>query len=295
LIARPATIREHAPAKVNLALHVTGRRADGYHLIESLCVFCAFGDTITVSPADADEFNLTGRFAGSVPAGPDNLVLRARETFRAQLGAGSNQPVSILLAKAIPVTSGVGGGSSDAAATLRAMARFFGQEPEDAELRQFGIRLGADVPMCLAARPLIARGIGEEIEPIASFPALHLVLVNPGVAVETPRVFAALARKDNPALPPLPDDLDTNSLLYWLQTTRNDLAAPALALAPDIGEAIAALGAEGALLARMSGSGATCFGIFADAEAADRAASSILARRPGFFVTATSTTAGGSP
>lgn len=280
---------------MNLALHVTGRRADGYHLIESLCVFCAFGDTITVTHAEEDGFSVTGRFAGDVPSGPDNLVLKARDSFRAQRGADPNRPVSILLDKSIPVTSGVGGGSSDAAATLRAMARLSGQQPTDAGLRQLGIRLGADVPMCLAARPLIARGIGEEIEPIASFPALHLVLVNPGVAVETPRVFAALLAKDNPALPPLPGKLDMDSLLDWLRTTRNDLAGPALALAPVIGEAIAALEAEGALLARMSGSGATCFGIFADAASADRAASSILARRPDFFVTATSTTAGGSP
>lgn len=280
---------------MNLALHVTGRRADGYHLIESLCVFCAFGDTVTVLPADADGLSVTGRFGGDVPSGPENLVLKARDAFRAQHGAGDHPPVSIILDKSIPVTSGVGGGSSDAAATLRAMARLAGHEPEDAELRQLGIRLGADVPMCLAARPLIARGIGEMIEPIASFPALHLVLVNPGVAVETPRVFAALASKYNPALSPLPGALDTDGLLDWLQTTRNDLAGPALGLAPVIGEAIAALEAQGALLARMSGSGATCYGIFADADAANRAAASIHTQRPEFFAIATSTTAGGPP
>lgn len=280
---------------MNLALHVTGRRADGYHLIESLSVFCAFGDRITVSPSDTDGFSVTGRFAGDVPAGSDNLVLKARDAFRAQLGTGDRLPVSILLDKAIPVTSGVGGGSSDAAATLRAMSRLSGQEPDHAGLGQLGIRLGADVPMCLAARPLIARGIGEEIEHVASFPALHLVLVNPGVAVETPRVFAALASKDNPGLPPLPGSLDTNRLLDWLRTTRNDLAGPALALAPLIGEALAALESEGAMLARMSGSGATCFGIFADAASANRAATSILSRRPDFFATATSTNAGEQP
>lgn len=288
------SVREHAPAKVNLALHVTGRRADGYHLIESLSVFCAFGNSVTVSAAEADSFTVMGRFAADVPVGPDNLVLKARDAFRAQVGNG-HPAVAIALDKAIPVTSGVGGGSSDAAATLRAMARLAGEAPANARLSALAPRLGADVPMCLAARPLIARGIGEEIELVGTFPELHLVLVNPGVAVETPRVFAALASKNNPHLPSLPDRLDTQRLLDWLKATRNDLAAPALSLAPMIGEAIAALEAEGALLARMSGSGATCFGIFADATSASRAAASVHERRPAFFVTVTTTTAGGTP
>lgn len=288
-----ASIREHAPAKVNLALHVTGRRADGYHLLESLSVFCAFGDTVTVSAARNDSLTVSGRFAGHVPTGADNLVLKARDAFRAQNGGLAGSPVSIHLDKQIPATSGVGGGSSDAAATLRAMAKLAGVDPGDVELAALGLRLGADVPMCLRARPLIARGIGEEIEALNDVPALHLVLVNPGVAVETPRVFAALATRDNPPLPPLPRPLDAERLVAWLATARNDLAAPALRLAPVIGEAIAALDAQGALLSRMSGSGATCFGIFPNEAAATRAAGAIVTARPDFFCVAT--TSGGTP
>ncbi|MEP9370869.1 4-(cytidine 5'-diphospho)-2-C-methyl-D-erythritol kinase [Mesorhizobium sp. KR1-2] len=274
---------EHAPAKINLALHVTGRRADGYHLLESLAVFTEFGDCLIVSPATEDAFSVTGPFAAQVPLDAGNLAIRARDALRA-FSPASAAPVAISLEKNLPVASGIGGGSSDAAAALRALAHHWGIE---ADLAALGLKLGADVPMCLAARPLLARGIGEVLEPVADLPPLPLVLVNPGVGVSTPDVFRALASRENPPLPPLPGRLDPASVLEWLRATRNDLENPAKTLAPAIGDALDALGGTGAPFARMSGSGATCFGLFeTDADAA-RAAEAIRASYPGWFVAAT--------
>jgi 4-diphosphocytidyl-2-C-methyl-D-erythritol kinase len=275
---------EHAPAKINLALHVTGRRADGYHLLESLAVFTEFGDRLSVAPAAEDSFVVTGPFAAHVPVDAGNLVIRARDALRT-LDAAAATPVAITLEKNLPIASGIGGGSSDAAAALRALSRHW---RIDADLAALGIKLGADVPMCLAARSLIARGIGEVLEPV-SLPPLSLVLVNPGVAVSTPEVFRDLASRENPVLPPLPSSLDAASVLAWLRTTRNDLEAPAKALAPVIGDALDALDRSGALFSRMSGSGATCFGLFESRTAADAAAASIRAGSPGWFVAATAT------
>jgi 4-diphosphocytidyl-2-C-methyl-D-erythritol kinase len=285
-------VTEDAPAKVNLALHVVGRRADAYHLIESLSVFTGFGDRVVVEPALRDSFSVHGPFAGEIPLGAENLVMRARDALREVAGT-LGRPVSIALEKNIPAMSGVGGGSSDAAAVLRALAQHWSLELGAPRLSHIGLALGADVPMCLRRRPLIARGIGEQIDDVDGFPALPMVLVNPRVAVATPRVFAALARRENPPLPPLPSKLDTVSLLDWLAATRNDLMAPALELEAVIGDALAALAEDGARFVRMSGSGATCFGLFPDMDAARAAAASIAAARPNWFVTATETTASG--
>ncbi|PSJ61478.1 4-(cytidine 5'-diphospho)-2-C-methyl-D-erythritol kinase [Pseudaminobacter soli (ex Li et al. 2025)] len=275
---------EHAPAKINLALHVTGRRADGYHLLESLAVFTEFGDRLTVAPAAEDSFVVTGPFAAHVPVDAGNLVIRARDALRA-LAPASATPVAITLEKNLPIASGIGGGSSDAAAALRALSRHW---RIDADLASLGLKLGADVPMCLSARSLVARGIGELLEPV-SLPSLPLVLVNPGVAVSTPEVFRALANRENPALPPLPAALEAASVVDWLRTTRNDLEAPARMLAPIIGDALDALDRSGAQFTRMSGSGATCFGLFDSRTKADAAAASIRAGSPGWFVAATAT------
>lgn len=278
---------EHAPAKINLALHVTGRRADGYHLLESLAVFTEFGDRVVIAPAAEDGFAVTGPFAGNVPLDAGNLVIRARDALR-QANPAFATPVCITLEKNLPIASGIGGGSSDAAAVLRALARHW---RIDTDLAVTGLKLGADIPMCLAAHPLIARGIGEIIEPVADFPALPLVLVNPGIAVSTPEVFRALANRENPPLPPLPSRLDLPSIVDWLRATRNDLEAPAKALAPVIGEALDALDRAGGVFARMSGSGATCFGLFETTSQADAAAKAIRQAQPGWFVAATMTVA----
>ena len=284
-----AAVAEAAPAKINLALHVTGRRPDGYHLIESLSVFTAFGDEIAIGPAPRDLFTVSGPYADEVPGGAGNLAVQARDALRKATGLAAAAPVLIFLEKNIPASSGVGGGSSDAAAVLRGLARFWKLDLDAGALSRIGLTLGADVPMCLQGRPLVARGIGDVIEPVEKFPALALVLVNPRVAVGTPQVFAALESRENPRLPSLPSKLDATSLLGWLATTRNDLMAPALELEPSIGDALAALASQNAAFARMSGSGATCFGVFADNTAAQRAASAISAARPDWFVVATET------
>lgn len=283
-------ISEHAPAKINLALHVTGRRSDGYHLLDTLVVFTEAGDQIRVRKAARDSFFLTGPFASDVPLDGDNLVLRARDLAR-KLADDRAFPVHIELEKNLPVASGVGGGSSDAAATLRALAQLWELPLSRPELMHAALSLGADLPMCLAAETLLARGIGEDVSPVSGLPALALVLVNPGVTIATPAVFSALENRNNAPLPPLPAHRDHIALVNWLAATRNDLEAPALAIAPEVEATLATLRHAGASLARMSGSGATCFGLFSNAQDAARAASAIAADRPSWYVAATTTIA----
>ncbi|SCY85151.1 4-(cytidine 5'-diphospho)-2-C-methyl-D-erythritol kinase [Paracoccus tibetensis] len=260
---------EPAPAKLNLALHVTGRRADGYHLLDSLVAFAAVGDEVALTPGPL-ALQIDGPFAAGLGTDEDNLCLRAARMVGGQ--------ARIRLTKNLPVASGIGGGSADAAAVLRALKRMGLELPPAPE------RLGADVPVCLASRPARMEGVGEIVTPLPPLPRLHLVLVNPGIAVATPRVFAALARKDNPPLPPVPRFARASDLTAWLAQTRNDLEAPAIALAPQVREVLDALQAQGAGFARMSGSGATCFGIFATAGAAAEAAAAL--GRPGWWAVA---------
>ncbi|MEI9428515.1 4-(cytidine 5'-diphospho)-2-C-methyl-D-erythritol kinase [Mesorhizobium sp. Cs1299R1N3] len=276
-----------APAKINLALHVTGRRPDGYHLIESLAVFTRFGDRIEIAPAEGDDFTVSGRYAPDVPPDGGNLVLKARDALRQAAGLRSTPPVIIRLEKNLPVASGVGGGSSDAAAVLRGLADSWGLDIDSAELARIGLSLGADVPMCLAAKPLVARGIGEELSMVPDFSALGLVLVNPGTPVSTAEIFAALSRRDNEPLPPLPRSIEFHSLRNWLEITRNDLEPAALAMRPAIGRALSWLDKAGSGFSRMSGSGATCFGLFETGNVAKRAAAEIRSRQPDWFVAAT--------
>ncbi len=275
-------LRVRAPAKINLALHVTGRRADGYHELDSLVVFTELGDTLVFETAASDSFSVDGPFANAIPCGGDNLVLRARDVFRAKLG--DPERLSITLTKNLPPASGVGGGSSDAAACLAAMVSLHGS---DADLSLIGAKLGADIPMCLKAEPLIARGIGDEISPVDPFPALFLVIANPGIEVPTSEIFRRLPSPDNVPLPALCDATSGAQVAHWLTQCRNDLQAPAIGYAPAIADLLAALDACGAALARMSGSGATCFGLFPDMASATRAAEQLRATRPSWFVTAT--------
>jgi len=265
------SVAEFAPAKLNLALHVTGQRPDGYHLLDSLVAFAEVGDRVTLTQAPL-SLQITGQFAAGLSP-DDNLCLDAARLVGAE--------VAITLEKNLPVASGIGGGSADAAAVLRGLARMGYPLPPAPE------RLGADVPVCLHPRPLRMQGVGEILTPLPSLPELHLVLVNPGIAVPTPQVFAALPIKTNPPLPPFPDHPDLARLVDHLHRCRNDLQAPAVALFPPIRDCLDALDAEGALLARMSGSGATCFGIFADAGTAGLAAYRIGTAHDGWWITAT--------
>lgn len=280
-------IFEHAPAKVNLALHVTGQRDDGYHLIDSLVAFTRAGDRVSVRNAAIDGFSITGPFAPGLDVQADNLVIRARDLLRQVCGL-KTPPVAITLEKNLPVSSGIGGGSSDAAATLRALIRLWNLSIKPQDLAPSSLQLGADLPMCLAATTLVARGIGEKLEPVSGLPPMAMVLVNPGVPVSTPAVFRRLVRKDNAKLPPLPAELSFGTVSAWLTTgTRNDLEAGATSIAPQIADALASLRSEGADLARMSGSGATCFGLFPSQAAASRAAGNIAAAHPSWYVQAT--------
>lgn len=284
--AKPLAEAVLAPAKVNLALHVTGRRPDGYHTVESLAVFTRFGDRLHLEPAAADAFSITGPFGPGLPDDDTNLVLRARDALR-RASAANPPPVSIRLEKNLPVASGVGGGSSDAAAVLKALNQIWNCGLEQSEMAEIARSLGADVPMCLSAKPLIATGIGDVVKPISGFPALALVLVNPGVAVSTPEIFQRLERRDNEDLPPPPSRIDFHSLRNWLETTHNHLEPTARGIQPAIGEVLKALDKAGSGFSRMSGSGATCFGLFETGNVAKRAAVAIRARHPGWFVAAT--------
>jgi 4-diphosphocytidyl-2-C-methyl-D-erythritol kinase len=284
-----------APAKINLALHVTGQQPDGYHLIESLVVFADAADQITIEPSETDTLTFSGPFGALLSNDPgENLVLKARDALRAATSSPC-PTVAILLEKSLPLSSGIGGGSADAAATLKGLNEQWLLGLPLAELCAIGAKLGADVPMCLYGQPLIAKGIGEIIEPLHDFPELHLLLVNPGVAVSTPAIFKALVNKNNEGLPSIsplrgemsPQATERGSLdefITHLRTTRNDLQPPALNLQPIIAETIAVLEHSGALFARMSGSGATCFGIFGERDAKDRATVAMAKKHPHWWI-----------
>ncbi len=280
-----------APAKINLALHVTGQRADGYHLLDSLVVFADTGDRLRLQPdagAVANTLDLRGPFAAGVPAGGDNLVLQALDLIGAR-------ELRVTLDKRLPPASGMGGGSSDAASALRLAAAAQGLTlPDTAAL----MGLGADLPVCLAA-PFAARmqGLGETVTPLPGVPALWMLIANPGAPLATPAVFRALTARDNPPLPPLPPQgwCDARALSDWLAAqTRNDLQGPAAALMPAIPALLGEIAAHpGCLLARMTGSGATCFGLFAN-RATLRDAARALAS-PGRYVTACQTFPSAAP
>ncbi|MDO9712315.1 4-(cytidine 5'-diphospho)-2-C-methyl-D-erythritol kinase [Paracraurococcus lichenis] len=262
---------ELAPAKVNLYLHVTGRRADGYHLLDSLAVFGPAADALALAPADDLSLALDGPFGAALAAEPDNLVLRAARALAAAVGVPAR--AAMVLTKRLPVASGIGGGSADAAAALRGLDRLWGLGLGEGRLAEVAAPLGADIPVCLASRPARMQGVGEVLLPAPALPRCGLLLVNPGVALPTPAVFKARQGGFTP-----PAELpaawpDAAGMARDLAGLRNDLEPPAITLCPVIAEVLAALRAlPGCLLARMSGSGATCFGLFADAAAAQSAA-----------------------
>ena len=265
-----------APAKVNLALHVTGQRKDGYHLIDSLVAFAPVHDRLVIKRGPSLELTVTGAESAMVPSGMQNLALKAAALV--QGGAGS----SVLLEKRLPVAAGVGGGSADAAAVLRGLAARRESPPT---LARSALALGADVPMCLACRPCRVGGIGEEIKYI-DLPSIPAVLVNPRAPVSTARVFTRLARRDNGQMPGgLPPARDMLGVIEWLSEQRNDLEPAALEEAPVIADVLALLRTSpGCGLARVSGSGATCFGLFDDERVAREAEARIAALHPDWWL-----------
>jgi len=277
--------RWSAPAKLNLYLHVVGRRADGYHLLDSLVAFAAPADEIIAEAAPSLSLTLRGPYAAALGDAPsDNLVWRAAERLAA--AAGRPPAAALTLTKNLPVASGIGGGSSDAAATLKALAALWRLEPGTVDLAAIAQTLGADVPVCLGARAAWLGGIGEMVEPAPGLPPIAALLVNPGTALSTPAVFKARRGAFSaPARFAMP--ADATALAVLLAQRRNDLTNAAIALVPVIGEVLDRLASlEGALLARMSGSGATCFALFAAADAAAAAAARLSAEQPGWWVAA---------
>ncbi|MES1989770.1 MAG: 4-(cytidine 5'-diphospho)-2-C-methyl-D-erythritol kinase [Pseudomonadota bacterium] len=279
---------EKAPAKINLSLIVKGRRSDGYHELHSLVVFADCGETLRAEPHAALSLRITGAFAPALADEQNNLVLEAVHHF--DECAGFTTKMELVLEKTLPVASGIGGGSADAAAALRLLCRLHDHKVAPQALAALGLCIGADVPVCLETRPALMWGKGELLMRLDALPPFWLVLVNPAVAVSTAQVFKAL---DAPAMPEkgrrpdVPVFADLAALIEWLKANGNDLQAPATRIAPVIGDVLAALGVTcGCLLARMSGSGATCFGIYADKQSATRAASAIRVTHPGWWVAA---------
>jgi 4-diphosphocytidyl-2-C-methyl-D-erythritol kinase len=281
-------VTEAAPAKVNLALHVTGRRADGYHELESLVVFADVSDEIVARPDRKDSLRVTGPFAEAAGNGDTNLVARALAAFRARWPERLGPGLAIELRKNLPVAAGLGGGSADAAAALRLLASLDDAPIPLADLSRVALSLGADVPACLLSRPCEIRGIGEIIHPLQSFPELHLVLVNPLRPVVTADVFRRLQSRENTGMPSLPQPLTRPAQLgLWLSESRNDLEPPAIALLPLIGDLLARVGQiDGCMLSRMSGSGGTVFGLFGSSAQAHQAAHELRAEWPAYWVAA---------
>ncbi|MEM8590234.1 MAG: 4-(cytidine 5'-diphospho)-2-C-methyl-D-erythritol kinase [Pseudomonadota bacterium] len=261
---------ERAPAKLNLSLRVVGRRPDGYHLLDSVVVFTDLADTVALQPGGTFGLSVDGPFAAATPTSGDNLVLRAAESLGARFGRPS--PGAFCLTKRLPVEAGVGGGSADAAATLRLLCRHWSLGLDDPAVLEIALALGADVPVCLRSRRCHMSGIGEVVSPVTPEASRPVVLVNPGVALSTAEVFQQFAR--------MASGID--------RSAANDLLAPAVALTPQIGEVLRTLRAtEGNRAAAMSGSGPTCFAFYDDPAEADAAAATLKESEPSWWVAAT--------
>ncbi|MEJ6708847.1 MAG: 4-(cytidine 5'-diphospho)-2-C-methyl-D-erythritol kinase [Amylibacter sp.] len=267
------TTKQIARAKINLCLHVVGQRGDGYHLLDSIVGFAEFGDVLTFDLADSTTLTIDGPFADGLSGGDDNLILQAARCFSGRKGA------RIHLEKNLPVASGIGGGSADAAATLRGLSALWAEPIPDVEMQ---LKLGADVPVCVQGGTVRMRGIGEVISPLFGINPLPLVLVNPNVTVSTPVIFNALGSKENP--PIKEQSIDGWS---WISDQRNDLQAPAITTEPVIALVLDKIDHTGSMLALMSGSGATCFGVYQTDKAAADAAREISKSHPEWWVQTT--------
>ncbi len=275
----PGVIAEEARAKINLALHVLGRRADGYHELDSIVAFADVGDVLHFEPARETALEISGPFASGLSAGPDNLILKAA----AALARVTPVPAArIRLEKNLPVASGMGGGSADGAAALRGLLRLADKGLPSEVLTPLALSLGADVPVCLGQKVCRMRGIGEEIAAATTLPADAIVLVNPLTACSTQAVFAALGLRAGERHA---SALDPGDPASW----RNDLQEPALRVLPLIADVLAALSTEATLhTVRMSGSGATCFGLASSRTVAEQAAVRLAARHPDWWMKAAS-------
>lgn len=281
-------LAEPAPAKINLTLHCAAPRADGYHPLHSLVVFADWGDTLRAEPADALSLSLEGPGADGLRDDPHNLVLKAAWALR----AAADKPdlgARLVLEKHLPVAAGLGGGSADAAAALRLLNRLWALDFSLKQLAEIASVVGADVPACVWSRPLVMEGIGETITPLVAWPALYGVIVNPGVALSTADVFRAFDARESASTlaantrPPVAGTPE--AAFERIHEGQNDLESAAMALAPVVGDVLKALeGLPGVGLARMSGSGASCFALFGNAKEAEAAADTLFAQQPGWLV-----------
>lgn len=290
-VAKSATIV--TPIKINLALHVVGERNDGYHLLDSLVCFSFEGDVLSYKPAKTNSFSIIGPQSVALTVDADNLVSRARDVFVKKFPSKS-EPCQLILEKNLPVASGIGGGSGDAAGVFALLKQQWQIEASDQELFELGLSLGADVPMCLSAflnrQSIRVSGIGEKLQPVDCC-RIPMVLVNHGQAISTPEIFKLLGNKKSLPLDINFDKLaNLHSLVNELKKTHNDLYDCARLLAPELDNVLGILDENGALLSRMSGSGATCFGIYENIKRAEEAARKIKSQKPDWFVKAVETT-----
>lgn len=289
----PKSARRFAPAKVNLFLHVGDKRPDGYHNLVSLIAFADAGDWIEVCDAKRLSLSITGPFAEALKDETDNLVLKAARDLDvwAEERGHKTTPVELILEKNLPIAAGIGGGSSDAAAVLHLLAEHWSLPIPIDELESIGKAMGADVPVCLRGCPTLVSGMGEILSPAPELPAFSLVLVNPGIEVPTKRIFNTISVRSGTFPPPFPPRFaSARTFAMYLDGLFNDLAAPAKAIAPVIMSAESALVAtEGCLIARMSGSGATCVGLYEKDEDAVAAAAKIAQAHPAWWVKAART------
>lgn len=288
---RISHIERIAHAKVNLALHVTGQHEDGYHLLDSLVVFTEFGDVISVSeaskPSSLVNLKIDGPFSDCLDNGANNLVSRAALSlgYEVTKQTGKPTPVDIKLTKNLPIASGIGGGSADAAATLLALSELW---DSDVDLIPIARALGADIPMCMHSTSLRAQGIGDEITPLETQKQLYMVLVNPNVEVPTPSIFKRLTRREN--APMFDEDIMKIPFISEVKNLRNDLQKPAMEIEPAIEDVLSVISKTNAQLTRMSGSGATCFGLYKNLQEAQIAAKLIETQNPNWWCVATTTT-----
>lgn len=274
-----------APAKVNLTLHITGQRDDGYYLVDSLVVFGGASDRLVFEPSSHLHLSVKGPFADGLRQEPDNLIVRAARLLAKELNVPAQ--AALTLEKQLPISSGIAGGSSDAAAALLGLLRLWERTIKDEKLRAIALRLGADVPMCLEGSCLRAEGIGDQMQRGPIMPRdLGLVLINPRVPISTSDIFKRLKNKQNAPMGPVPSAfLSAKALADWLSDQRNDLEMPAMEQIPIIETVLQALNDDGdCLFARMAGSGATCFGLFASAKHAEYAARRLSFTHPNWWV-----------
>lgn len=275
-----------APAKINLYLHLTDKRDDGYHELDSLVAFADIHDTLDLAPADILTLEIDGPFADHLPVNDDNMVLKAARAL--QKMTGEDKGAAIRLTKNLPLSSGIGGGSTDAAATLKGLLKLWHIAPPEPDLMALALSLGADVPVCVNGRAVYLGGIGEKLTPAPALPTCSVVLVNPGTALSTPAVFKAWGGLTDSFSKPAPFDYtpeDARELASILMSRRNDLTSAAKQLAPEIDDVLMALRrCDGALMTRMSGSGATCFALFTNSNEATEAVSNLAKDHPDWWI-----------